>query len=165
MILLPMNSKCISGLHRWFSCMVVETLHIYGTYHKRPSYDLLKRIVNLPGRDTEIAAAQIQRQFRDIWSVAPHPVSGPSDHHSALDDSTSLLTATSKRSSRNLMQRLRSLGDKRARPPSLSSTSTGKVEVGEAMTLKLRNRVSMCNALYPSVILSMVAPPSNAEGK
>jgi hypothetical protein len=46
----------------------VETLHVYGEYHKKPHGDMVKQLVNLFGKDTTDARRRIQEGFRGDWT-------------------------------------------------------------------------------------------------
>jgi len=46
----------------------VETLHVYGEYHKKPHSDMVKQLVNLFGKDTTDARRRIQEGFRGDWT-------------------------------------------------------------------------------------------------
>jgi hypothetical protein len=46
----------------------VDTLHVYGEYHKKPQRDMVKQLVNLLGKDTTDARRRIQEKFRGHWT-------------------------------------------------------------------------------------------------
>lgn len=46
----------------------METLHVYGEYHKKPHSDMVKQLVNLFGKDTTDARRRIQERFRGDWT-------------------------------------------------------------------------------------------------
>lgn len=114
----------------------MDTLHVYGDYHKKPPRDMVKQLINLLGKDTTDARHRIQDKFRGHWT---DPTTARPDLSTAREVTGSLVKKIFRRSSS---------------PASQSSGSTGNSLLSSAgLTPRL------CLRLREDI----VSDPSNME--